>query len=415
MKEKRWFVGIDWATAAHAVCVVDEAGSVAGERVVPHTGDGLAEMRDWLLGIADGEATALYVAIEVPHGPVVEMLLEQGLAVFAINPKQLDRFRDRFTVAGAKDDRRDSHVLADSLRTDRQAFRRLQLDSQLVIELREWSRMTQELQQERVALGNRVRQLLLRYYPQMLAVHQDVASDAFLALWELVPTPQAAARVRNQSIERVLRERRIRSLKADDVRRRLREKPLAVAPGTTEAATAHIRLLAARLRVVNEQLAQARRRLDELCQAIAHSDATETSPGEKNEQRDVEILRSLPGIGRIVLATLLSEASEPLRQRDYHALRSLAGVAPITRQSGKSHVVMMRRACHSRLRDVLYHWSRVASVRDARTNRAYAALRARGHSHGRALRTIGDRLLGVACAMLRHQTPYDPMRQPSPA
>ena len=61
-------------------------------------------------------------------------------AVFAINPKQLDRFRDRFTVAGAKDDRRDAHVLGDSLRTDRRAFRLLAVDDPTIIELREWSR-----------------------------------------------------------------------------------------------------------------------------------------------------------------------------------------------------------------------------------------------------------------------------------
>jgi Transposase len=62
-------------------------------------------------------AEAIAVAIAVPHDPVVEALLERGFWVHAINPKQLDRFRDRFTVAGAKDDRRDARVLANSLRT----------------------------------------------------------------------------------------------------------------------------------------------------------------------------------------------------------------------------------------------------------------------------------------------------------
>jgi len=50
------------------------------------------------------------VAIEVPRGAIVELLVERGFQVFAINPKQLDRFRDRHTVAGAKDDRRDAFV-----------------------------------------------------------------------------------------------------------------------------------------------------------------------------------------------------------------------------------------------------------------------------------------------------------------
>ena len=120
------------------------------------------------------------------------------------------------------------------------------------------------------------------------------------------------------------------------------------------------------------------------------------------------ILRTLPGVGRIVLATLLAEAWEPLRQRDYHALRTLCGVAPVTKRSGKRCVVIMRQACHMRLRTTVYHWSRTAIQHDERCRRRYAELRKRGHSHGRALRTVADRLLAVACAMLRTHTAFDP-------
>jgi hypothetical protein len=115
----RWFVGVDWARETHQVCVLDEAGMMLGERAFAHGGAGLADLCDWVLATTGAEAGAIAVAIEVPHGPVVETLLERGFQVYAVNPKQLDRFRDRFTVAGAKDDRRDAHVLGDSLRTDR--------------------------------------------------------------------------------------------------------------------------------------------------------------------------------------------------------------------------------------------------------------------------------------------------------
>ena len=122
------------------------------------------------------------------------------------------------------------------------------------------------------------------------------------------------------------------------------------------------------------------------------------------------ILRSLPGVGRIVLATLLAEAWEPLHQRDYHALRSLCGVAPVTKRSGKRCVVIMRQACQMRLRTAVYHWSRTAIQHDELSRRRYAELRKRGHSHGRALRTVADRMLAVACAMLRTRTAFDPSR-----
>jgi transposase len=404
----QWFAGVDWASEIHQVVLVDAHGTVAGEHTFPHGGEGLSAMCDWLLVTTGAAPDVIAAAIEVPHGPVVETLMERGFLVHAINPKQLDRFRDRFTVAGAKDDRLDGRVLADSLRTDRHCFRLLRPVDPVTVELREWSRMAEDLQQERNRLSNRVREQLWRYDPQLLKLTDDAGADWFLALWALVPTPARAARIHHSTIDRLLKTYRIRRIRADKVLTTLRQKPIQVAPGTTEAATAHIRALAVRLKVVNRQIKEAHRQLDTLCAKLAGPEDPE--PGQPQEQRDAAILRSLPGVGRIVLATLLAEAPEPLRERDYHALRSLCGVAPVTRRSGKRCVVVMRQACHMRLRTAVYHWARVAIQHDELSKRRYAELRKRGHSHGRALRTIADRLLAVACAMLRTRTLFDPAR-----
>jgi transposase len=218
--------------------------------------------------------------------------------------------------------------------------------------------------------------------------------------------------VREKSVAKLLIEARIRRFDARHALGTLRQKALTVAPGTTEAATAHIATLAERLRLNNRQLKEAHGRLDALTTQLAKE---EPSSGQKCEQRDVNILRSLPGVGRIVLATLLAEASQPLAARDYQALRTLCGVAPVTRNSGKRSgprsIVVMRQACCLRLRDALYHWARVATQHDPKSRAAYAALRARGKTHGRALRTIADRLLALACAMLRDGTLFDISRR----
>ncbi len=120
---------------------------------------------------------AIAVAIEVPHGAVVDTLLERGFAAFSVNPKQLDRFVGRFTLAGAKGDRSDGYVLGDSLRTDRHCFRRLEAGVPALVELREWSRMAEELGQERVRLANRLREQLRRYYPRALEGVGETALD----------------------------------------------------------------------------------------------------------------------------------------------------------------------------------------------------------------------------------------------
>ena len=366
-------------------------------------------VRSTIASTSHGQPANIDVAIEVSHGPVVESLLERGFAVNALNPKQLDRFRDRFTVAGAKDDRLDAYVAADALRTDPQCFRKLTLAEPLVVELRAWSRLTNELQRERTRLTNRMRDELWRYYPQALQLTDDFASDWFLALWQLVPTPDKARRVRQSSLARLLKNHHVRRLDADEALRLLRQAPLVVAPGTTEAACAHIRSLVGRIALVNRQLRQAQVKLDVLSSQLA--DIGDDAPGQSNEPRDAAILLSLPGVGRIVLATLLAEAAEPLRRRDYHALRTLSGVAPVTKRSGRRCIVIMRQACHMRLRTAVYHWARTATQFDPTIRKRYDALRQRGQSHNRALRTIGDRLLAVACAMLRSATLYDPQRQ----
>jgi transposase len=160
------------------------------------------------------------------------------------------------------------------------------------------------------------------------------------------------------------------------------------------------------LRLINQQLKEADRRLDQLCEAIAAS--SETAPGQICERRDVAILRSCPGLGRINTAALLAEASEPLRRRDYHVLRMLSGVAPVTRRSGKSCFVVRRYACNNRLRNAVHQWARVAIQHDPNSRRRYDALRSRGHGHVRALRSVGDRLLYVLCTLLDRQTLFDP-------
>ncbi len=403
--------GVDWATEKHDVCLLGPGGAVLGEKAFRNDGAGLAEMADWIAGHIAGPPEGAHIAIEVPHGPVVETLLERRFRVFTLNPKQLDRFRDRFTVAGAKDDRRDARVLADSLRTDRKAFRGLDVDAPAVLELREWSRMADDLQQDRNRLTNRLREQLRRYYPQALQLGTDHGADWFLSLVEAVPTPAAAREADPRIVSALLKQHRIRRLEAAEALEILRQKPVCVAPGTAEAALAHIGQLTARVRLANTQLREAHKKLDQICRRLqAEEPGNAEDEGRAGGQRDIEILRSLPGVGRIVLATLLAEGARPLRDRDYHAARSLSGVAPVTRRSGKRVVVAMRHACQARLRRAMYHWARVAAQCDPLWKERYAVLRARGHSHGRACRGIADRLLSVAMAMLREGSVYDRAR-----
>jgi hypothetical protein len=163
-----WCVGIDWGSQQHQVWVLDRDRRRVGERVVDHDGASLARLAAWLWAVSGGQPQRVAVALEVPRGAIVEGLGARGCHVYALHPKQLDRFRDRHSVAGAKDDRRDACVLADSVRTDQPSFRRLQLDDPQLLRLRELSRAEETLLEDFRRSANRLRDQWHRFYPQML-------------------------------------------------------------------------------------------------------------------------------------------------------------------------------------------------------------------------------------------------------
>lgn len=403
----RWFVGIDWAAEAHEVCVIDHEGQVvqSGWRV-EHTAVALQAFVEALLMRAAGDLTTLAVGIEVPRGAVVELLVERGLPVYAINPKQVDRFRDRFTTAGAKDDARDAHVIATALRTDRQAFRRVKLDHPLVVQIREWSRLDDDLGNERMRLAHQLRDVVYRVAPHLLRLCPGADEPWFWALLTVAPTPREQRRLTLKRVERLLLTHRIRRLTPVDLRTVLQEPAIYTAPGVVDAVTAHLTVLLPRLELVGRQRRRAAGELERLLDAFE----AQGQEADQCEHPDVAIVRSMPGIGTRVAARMLAEASPLLVARAYHALRAVMGTAPVTKRSGRRQIVLMRRAVNHGLREAAYHWARVAAQKDHQSHQYYGALRARGHSHGRALRSVADRLLRILMTLLERHQLFDPAR-----
>ena len=399
-QEYRFFVGIDWGTQTHRIILLDCEGRAIEQYDAAHTGDGLADLVDRLLRSTRCEPETVAIAIETSWGALVETLLEHDFAVFSINPKQVDRFRDRFTVAGAKDDTRDALVLASSLRTDRRSFRLVETDTPEIIRLRELSRFEDELKAELRRTTNRLWQQLHRYYPQALKL-SPAADDLFI--WDLLrnaPNPKTGSKLSLARIRRLLSLHRISRFTAEEVQNTLRTQALTLAQGAAEAASEHVLLLLPQVTLLDQQLRDVGRRIKHLLKTI-----------EESGDSDVSIIQSVPGIGPGITAILLSEASRPIRERDYYFLRCLAGTAPVTVQSAKRRMVSMRRACSARLRQALYHWATRSIICDETSRKQYDCLRTAGHQHARALRGLADRLVRMLIAMLKHKTPFDPQRR----
>ena len=183
-----WFLGIDWGYDAHQICLVDAAGKVHDIRSVEHDAAAVDSAIAWVLLRTAAAPSQIAVAIEKPRGALVATLLERRFPVYAINPKQLDRFRDRFSAAGAKDDERDAHVLADSLRTDRRAFHRVPVDDPITLQLRELAHAEADCQRDLTRLTNQLRDQVYRIAPPLLRLCPAADEPWFWTLLEQAPT-----------------------------------------------------------------------------------------------------------------------------------------------------------------------------------------------------------------------------------
>lgn len=411
------FVGIDWGSRTHTVCVVDAAGKKILETEVAHRGDDVLAFVQQLTKLADGDLSRTMAAMESPHGVMVEVLLERGVKTFSLNPKQLDRFRDRHSAAGSKDDDLDAYVLATSLRTDTKLYREIVLPSEQLMLLSSLCRSYESLTEQVIALASQIREQLVRYYPQMAELGEWHKESWLWELFEAAPTPARTAaptRVQPQGlsaqkVEAILKSHGIRRHDPKVVLASLRSTPLPVAAGVANAAATRIQMLLPILRAAHLQRSGCTKRMKDLLSSF------QKEPDSPEKTHHVAaLLLSLPGIGVHNGAVMLTEAYSALQAADYQSLRRRAGVAPVSQRTGgksrKPHV-LQRQACSQPLREATYHWGRIAAQRDPRTRQHYAELRARGHSHGRAIRGVVDRLIKVLLAVLASGKPYDPDRR----
>lgn len=391
-------VGIDWATEAHVVCVVDSNARRVVERSFKNTAEGLSAFVEFLRLQERDIGEQLKIGIESPSVLVTEVLVERGFEVYSINPKQSDRFRDRYSVAGAKDDRRDALVIARALQTDPESFRRVLSHSPATIRIRESLRAWEDVTEDRVRTAAKLREVLIRFLPDFVFLVKNFDRDWILAICERVAA-KGPENVKTAEVQRILRKHRSRAV-ARDIVTALRANPGAN-PVTVQSLRNRSKHLIERLQLLTSQARQQEKELAQLLRSGAEG---------SEERRCVDILLSCPGVGDIVAATFLAEAPELIAKGMYEVLRQLAGVAPVTIASGKQNRVVQRRSCNQRLRNAVFHWARVAAQHDETCKAYVQKLKDAGRSFGRQMRGLGDRLLHGFCAAVRKSELFDPVR-----
>ena len=383
------FAGVDWATDAHQIAVVDPTGAIVTEFSVPHTAVGLTDLCRRL-----ERAGVARVAIERPDGPVVEALLDARFQVVVVSSRSIKALRTRYGTAGNKSDRSDAYVLADCLRTDGHRWPNLQRDTPATVTLRSHVRARKDLVTTRVHTANQLRAHLNVVFPGAVGLFRDIDSPISLRFLERFPSATRAAWLSEKRLAAWLRANGYCGRKTPaELYRRLTQAAPGINGDDGDARGAVALAFVTVLRHLRTQIDELDTRIAELLDA--HPDAV--------------IFQSLPRSGTIRAAALLAEIGDcRARFPDPESLACLAGVAPSTRASGRHHTVTFRWAADTKLREAICDFAGDSWRANAWAEQRYRQLRASGKRHPHAVRILARSWLHIIWRCWQDGVPYDP-------
>lgn len=338
----------------------------------------------------------MVVGIETDRGPWVRALIATGYLLYAINPMQVSRYRERHATSGAKSDPGDAHVLAEIVRTDRAHHRPLVGDSEQAEVVKTLARTHQSMIWTRQRQINQLRSMLREFHPAALtAFGTDLAGRDALAVLPIASTPAAGRALSRSKIATALRKAgRQRNIDATAVRivEALRSPQLGLSEALTAAYGASVRSIVAVIATMVEQIGVLEAEVDRCF----------------GQHPDADIVLSQPGLGVVLGARVLSEFGDATdRFAHAKARRNYAGTSPVTKASGTKRVVLARYARNKRLADALHQQAFAALSSSPGARAFYDSHRARGATHNQALRALSNRLVGILDGCLRHRTTYD--------
>ena len=386
------FVGVDWASEEHAVCVLGLDGRNQDAFAVAHSKDGLAKLIRRLGGL--GSTGQVPVAIESPDGRVVDALLEAGHPVVPVSPNAIKAWRESEVLSGAKDDPGDAEVIAEYLRLRAHKLTVLAPFRDDTRALRAVVRARDDLVEQRVAVNNQLEACLDAFWPGAKAVFADVCSEIALAFLERYPTPASARSLGEKRMAAFLAKHGYSGRRpAAELLERLRAAPDGIAEGAeTEARRDAVLGYARVIRALNTSI----KNLDRSVSA------------HLGEHPDGEIFASLPRSGRINAAQMLAEWGDCREAYDCpDAVAALAGATPVTKKSGKHEAVHFRWACNKRFRKAITTFADNSRHASPWAADVYQRAIARGCDHPHAVRVLARAWIRVIGRCWTDRKPYD--------
>jgi transposase len=389
------YIGIDWSEDKHDVVFMNQAGVDVARLTIPHSLDGFVQLEAARrkLGLAPDECM---LGLETAHNLIIEYFWSQSYQqVYVIPPSVVKSNRNRFRQSGARDDQSDGYLLADILRTDRGRLQPWHPDSLLTRQMRAKVSWIQHLTRASTRLSNRLRAVLLRYYPAALQVFPDLSTQIALEFIRAYPTPEAAAGLTlAEFVEFAHQQGYSHPKKLPGCYAHLKGDYPQASPETVliyqDEAVQQASLL----------LQVTRTRLDALRQLQALF----------RQHPDYLIFSSLPGAGDLLEPALLVKfGDDRARFPTPASVQALAGTCPVTDKSGKRKVIRFRKACDREWRSLSQAWA-IALVNRAKSPLAIAyfeQIRPRCHNRHHAYRCVANRWLAIAWKLWQTHQPYD--------
>jgi transposase len=376
---------------------MDATGRVLARKRLPEGVAGMAwlhELTGGQLGQDAGGDAEVVIGIGTDRGPWVAALVAAGYVVYAVNPLQASRYRERHGVSGAKSDRGDAHMLADMVRTDSHQLRVVAGDSADAGAVKVVARAHKTLIWERTRQVQRLRHQLREYFPAALEAFDDLDASDALELLAKAPDPARAAKLTRAQVSAALKRARRRGIpdKTTAILAALHGAQLGQTPAITAAYAVTARSLIAVITTLSEQVKTLQGQVE----------------ADFGRHPDAEIYLSQPGLGHILGARVLGEfGDDPGRYVSGKARKNYAATSPLTRASGKRKVVAARFIRNDRLTDALMAQAFAALSASSGARALYDAERARGTEHNAALRKLANRLVGILHGCLKTRTLYD--------
>jgi transposase len=384
-----YFAALDWASDHHDIAVVDRSGAIVAEFRFTHNAPGWAEFEQKMKPYA-----GCPIAIETSSGPAVDQLLQRGWNVYPVNPKAAERYRERKSPSGNKADRPDAWSLADALRTDGHAWRRLVAQDENTALLRALCRDEIGLIEQRTQLVNQLIAALREYYPAALEAFDDWTQPYAWKLIAQFPTPAALQSAGKRRWEKFLHANRLWHQSTAPERLKIFAAANAL-PASAPIITAKSLLAGSLVKVLQAlqlQLEQYRQRINTTF----------------SQHPDYDIFGSLPGAGEKLAPRLLGELGSARENHpDADSLCCQAGVSPVRYQSGQINKARIRWACDTVLRHTVHLWADCSRKKSTWAQAYYAQKRANGMSHAAALRCLGKRWLKILWRMWQNRQSYN--------